>query len=133
MWLNEYDSLPRKRGGALRQLPTSNTTENGSFYALLAPYGIATGINSGSVTGTGTDGKSYNIAEAPLYFVRSGYVAIGNGRLMYSGIYGFGWSSRSNSSDIYYAYGLGFNASSVHPSNGINRWYGFSLRCLARQ
>ncbi len=62
MWLNGYDSLPRKRDGALRQLPTSNTTDNGSFYALLAPYGIATGINSGSVTGTGTDGKSYNIA-----------------------------------------------------------------------
>ena len=132
MWLNEYDSLPRKRDGALRQLPTSNTTENGSFYALLAPYGIATGINSGSVTGTGTDGKSYNIAEAPLYFVRSGYVYINSGRLRHSGISGYGWSTRANSSDDQNAYYLYFDASGVYPSTNFYRWVGFPLRCLAR-
>ena len=92
----KYDSLPQTKG-ALRQLPTSNTTDNGSFYALLAPYGIATGINSGSVTGTGTDGKSYNIAEAPLYFVRSGFYGLGYGGLRHTGLSNYLWSSRAAS------------------------------------
>ena len=115
-------------------MATSNTTENGSFYALLAPYGIATGINSGSVTGTGTDGKSYNIAEAPLYFVRSGRLDTEvNASLKWSGINSYTWSSRAYSSDLRYAYRLSFDASDVLPSYNANRWAGFSLRCLARQ
>ncbi len=129
----KYDSLPQTKG-ALRQLPTSNTTDNGSFYALLAPYGIATGINSGSVTGTGTDGKSYNIAEAPLYFVRSGMFFSNIARLRYSGLGGYGWSSKADSTDNRYAHHLGFNESNVDSSSHDDRrWYGFPLRCLARQ
>ena len=130
MWLNEYDSLPRKRDGALRQLPTSNTTENGSFYALLAPYGIATGINSGTVESA--DGQ-YNIAEAPLYFVRSGVANIMTGRLWAFGLNGYWWSSRSNVSDFRYAYDLHFNASSVNSAFNYDRYLAFPLRCLARR
>ena len=61
--------------------------------------------------------------------VRSGAVYIGYGRLRVSGIDGYGWSTRANSSDVRYAYGLGFNASGVVPSYNGNRYYGSPLRC----
>ena len=89
----------------------------------LVPYSI----NSGSVESA--DGK-YNIAEAPLYFVRSGYTHINIGKLRYSGENGYEWSSLANSSDLRYAYYLAFDASDVYPSNdGHNRWIAFPLRC----
>ena len=65
--------------------------------------------------------------------VRSGYVNINSGRLRYSGLGGYGWSSRANSSDLRNAYRLSFDTSGVAPSNDLSRWNGFPLRCLARQ
>ena len=70
-------------------------------------------------------------------FVRSGNVYL-PGRsgvtLLDAGINGNGWSSRAaayTSSTSATAYNLGFNASTVNPSNGPNnRWNGFPLRCL---
>lgn len=52
------------------------------------------------------------------------------GEVRSSGIYGYGWSSRANSSDLRYAYYLSFNASGVYPSNGSYRWGGFPLRLV---
>ena len=39
----------------------------------------------------------YNIAKAPLYYVRSGYMTTRNGALMQPGLYGTSWSSRAYS------------------------------------
>ncbi len=119
----KYDSLPQTKG-ALRQLPTSNTTDNGSFYALLAPYGIATGINSGTVESA--DGQ-YNIAKAPLYFVRSGFYGLGYGGLRHTGLSNYLWSSRAAS------VGRAYSLATTSSSSDYGQDLAFPLRCLARQ
>ena len=118
-------------------LPTAGSQadgKSGSFQNMLSKYGLA-----GSVTGS-ADGVNYNIAAAPLYFVRSGYVylpGVSGATFRGAGIYGYDWSSRASStrSDgaaIPSAYYLDFNASTVHPSFGpYERWRGFPLRCLS--
>ncbi len=79
-----------------------------------------------------TDGVNYNIAAAPLYFVRSGYVHLPNtaGTLRHAGLHGDWWSSRGDAATG--AYHLNFTATGVSPSFGPdNRWHGFPLRCLS--
>ena len=92
------------------------------------------------MSGKGVDGKNYNIAAAPLYFVRSGYVflpGVSGDTFRYAGIDGYDWSSRASSTRydgaaIPSAYSLDFYASTAHPSNGpYERWHGFPLRCLS--
>ncbi len=83
------------------------------------------------------DGVNYNIAAAPLYFVRSGLVILPStaGTFGYAGVDGYEWSSRAavyTSSTSATAYYLGFNASTVYPSYGpYERWRGRPLRCLS--
>ena len=79
-----------------------------------------------------TDGVNYNIAAAPLYFVRSGivYLAGTAGTFRYAGLYADYWSSRGSAATN--AYSLAFHASTVDPSSGpYMRWHGFPLRCLS--
>ncbi len=110
-------------------LPTAGSQadgKSGSFQNMLSKYGLAS-----SVTGS-ADGVNYNIAAAPLYFVRSGYVDLPNtaGTLRYAGVYGYWWSSRGDAATG--AYYLRFTATGVYPSRGPNsRWNGFPLRCLS--
>ena len=108
------------------KLPTSNNTSNGSFAYLLTQYGVQS-----NVSGTGVDGKSYNIAQQPLFFVRSGYLNPNGPYLYYTGNLAYYWSSTPYS-DGTTAYYLRFNNSGVTPSDYNGRLYGFSLRCLAR-
>ena len=111
-------------------LPTAGSQadgKSGSFQNMLSKYGLA-----GSVTGS-ADGVNYNIAAAPLYFVRSGVVAlpgVSGATFRGAGIYGYDWSSRGSAATN--AYSLAFHASTVHPSFGpYERWRGFPLRCLS--
>ena len=65
--------------------------------------------------------------QAPLMFVRGGYVNPGD-VLYYAGYYGSYWSSVGNrSSRAYYLY---FNPGGVYPSNYV-RYNGQSVRCVA--
>ena len=74
-----------------------------------------------------------------LYFVRSGHVypAITAGTFRGAGLTGHYWSSLASStrydgSAIPSGYSLGFDASTVYPSNGpYERYLGFPLRCLS--
>ena len=68
------------------------------------------------------------ITQAPLYFSPVGYVLPGS--LYYAGYLGYYWSSTANSSTD--AYRLYFFSSYVYPSYGSFRYYGQSVRCLAR-
>ena len=84
------------------------------------------------------DGVNYNIAAAPLYFVRSGHVSLANtaGTLRVAGTYGHYWSSRASSTNasgisVPSAYNLYFLASNVNPSYSDVRYRGFPLRCLS--
>ncbi len=100
------------------QLPTSNNSNSGSFQALMSAYSITS--NADSTT---------RITQSPLYFHPSGYVS--SGSLRYAGDSGYYWSSTANSSTSN-AYLLYFASDYVYPSTYDYRYYGFSVRCLAR-
>ena len=100
------------------QLPTSNNSNSGSFQALTNAYSISSNA-AGSTA----------LVSAPLYLVRSGGVA--SGSLRRAGYGGYYWSSTAS----YYASSahlLGFYSGRVDPSYSDDRYYGYSVRCLAR-
>ena len=72
--------------------------------------------------------SSEGLEKAPLYMPRPGYVNAGVlNRAGYDGHY---WSSTVSSATI--ARSLGFNSTVVAPEDELNRYNGFSLRCVAR-
>ena len=93
-------------------LPTSNTTANGSFSNLI----------------TQTSANTNTIVQAPLMFVRGGFVYPGN-YLDYAGSEGRYWSSAGYGSNL--AYTLYFDSGRISPSYGGSRYYGQSVRCVA--
>ena len=102
-----------------------SSLKDDSFASLLVKYGVAS-----SLTGS-ADGVNYNIAEAPLYFVRSGSLLYDDpSPLLGAGQYGVYWSSFAHSYS-YIAYYLYFSSSGVYLSTNYGRFYGDSLRCLA--
>ena len=94
------------------KLPTSNNSDPGSF------GGLVGSLNSTTIT------------QAPYYFNPSGNVD--SGSLRGAGILGYYWSSTATSSASY-AYTLDFGSGYVDPSYDYSRYYGQSVRCLARQ
>lgn len=100
------------------QLPTSNSSNSGSFQALTNAYSISSNA-AGSTA----------LVSSPLYFVRSGFV--GSGSLRYAGNEELSWSSTAHSITSY-AYALVFYSDYVSPSYYAYRYRGFSVRCLAR-
>ena len=106
-------------------LPTAGSQadgKSGSFQNMLSKYGLAS-----SVTGS-ADGVNYNIAAAPLYFVRSGEFNIGD--IWGIGLYGHAWSSTPYSTTNYARYFL-FHGTGLMPNRFDNRYYGYPLRCLS--
>ena len=93
-------------------LPTSNTTTNGSFSNLI----------------TQTSANANTIVQAPLMFVRGGIVGPGY-FLNFAGYGGRYWSGVGNDSSS--AYDLGFDSGRVSPSDDLDRYFGFSVRCVA--
>ena len=93
------------------QLPTSNNSNSGSL------GGLVGSLNSTTIT------------QAPYYFNPSGYVY--SGSLGSAGIDGYYWSSTAYSSTSR-AYSLGFTSSYIDPSDYDLRYFGQSVRCLAR-
>ena len=104
------------------RLPTiynSVTDSKNEFRYLLDQYNAY--VTSGSE-------RDRTLAANPLWFVRGGRVY--SGSLDYSGFNGFYWSSTVYSSN--YAYRLYFNSGNVTPANYDGRYYGWSVRCVAR-
>ncbi len=66
------------------------------------------------------------ITFIPSYYVRSGYADVSNGRLKNLGVIGYGWSGLGRS-DARVAYNLGFNSSTVYPSNNDDHYFAFSV------
>ena len=112
------------------KLPTSgdsvSSLKDDSFASLLVKYGVAS-----SLTGS-ADGVNYNIAEAPLYFVRSGGIGLSQTHpFNYAGQTTYVWSAMASSSRNSAHY-FNFNGSNnVRPSHYDARYGGVSLRCLA--
>ncbi len=117
------------------RLPTSGDStfdDKGSYPYMLRQYGLAKNASTGSLTGS-VSGVNYNIAEALLYFARSGIVHTYVGYLTGAGVDGLYWSSSAGGSAAY-AYYLNFTGSSLNPSKiGENhRYVGFPIRCIVR-
>ena len=68
------------------------------------------------------------LTKSPLYFIPAGYVS--SGSLNYAGVRGLYWSSTAYSDTL--AYSLRFYSGYVNPSRNYARYYGQSVRCLAR-
>ena len=75
--------------------------------------------------------NNYNTATGPWYFNRSGYVALDTGSLRDVGLAGSYWSSTAYTA-VTNAYYLLFYSADTYPSYYTARWYGFSVRCVAR-
>ena len=105
------------KGWRLPSRGSSSKTGN-EFYELTnTAYGIT----------SSTDGAN-SLRKSPLYFVPAG--CVGSGSLNYAGNYGDYWSSTAySSSSAYYLY---FFSGYVYPSDNFDRYYGQSVRCLAR-
>ena len=103
------------------KLPTSNSTDTGSFGALMGAYGLR--------TDNGSESNVDKVRLTPMYFIPAGYVYTGG--LDYAGNYGYYWSSTPNS-DGSSAYNLSFVSGILYPSNYSGRYNGFSVRCLAK-
>ena len=92
-------------------------------------------ISSNAFKNNDLDITRYNIPTTPLYFVRSGNIAISYGRSRNMGISGYYWtitaSLKLNSNPLTpSAYYLSFG-DAVSTSNGPREyWYGYPLRCL---
>ena len=87
-------------------------------------------MRSGSFSNliTQTSANANTIVQAPLMFVRGGYV--NPGYFLYrAGYGGYYWSSVGRSSSS--AYGLDFYSGNIYPSNGYGRYFGHSIRCVA--
>ncbi len=113
-------------GGDKYQDPSNN------FYSLLEKYGLDRNITGSS------DGKSYNVANYPLYLVRGGLINISNSSLRYAGLGGSLWSRTASSkfsdgSVVPSAFYLNFNNVEVSNYKLEYRWVGYPARCLARQ
>ena len=93
------------------RLPKKSANE---YQSLVDAYGI-------------TASNALNLRNAPLYFVRSGYV--NGGSLDYAASVGRYWSSTvSNASRAYYLY---FGNGYLYPALSNYRYYGFPVRCVA--
>ena len=112
------------------KLPISNSlTANGSFGYLLSQYGLAS-----TITGIGVDAQNYDIALAPLYFVRGGYVYYNSSSPMRAvinaGMGGYYWSSVAGHTRGG-SYNLDFSTG-VIPSMHGGAVDGTTIRCIAR-
>ena len=113
--LNSYDDAT---GSICPKGWTLPSDRNSDYSQLTSAYSI-----SGNPTGATA------LTKSPLYFIPAGHVF--SGLLNDAGSHGSYWSSTAYSSTT--AYSLGFYSGNVSPSNtGANRYFGFSVRCLAR-
>ncbi len=97
-------------------LPTSNTTAKGSFGGLAAAYGAANDASGSTI-----------MRGSPMYFQYNGYVvSSGNFEV---GSNGFYWSSVPNG--LSSAYRLHISSSVVDTYSNVDRYGGYSVRCLA--
>ena len=110
--------LPKARDGY--------DSPNNEFYNLSKEY-------KGSATWTDGYywGGSHQMLSGEPKYVLSGYRAYSSADVYDVGSNGNWWPSTVNSSR--FAYNMGMRSSYVNPRNNYNRYYGFSVRCLARE
>ena len=95
---------------------------------MLYKAGITSNLSAGNESvGYATNGFN-KLRSNPYYFVRSG--RIDGGTLGNSGADGSYWPSTvSSSTNAYYLY---FSGTDIYPARNYYRYYGRSVRCVAR-
>lgn len=104
------------------QLPNYGSAEDGSFNYMLSQYGV-----DRDLSGTGVDGKSYNIFAAPLSYVRNGQVTPNS--LFAAGSQGYSWS-RLSQVGLAGAFNLSFGRAVYSVDDSDLRYRGEAVRCL---
>ena len=125
----QYTNAPNSICPKGWRLPYTDIIDNShnEFGRLLYDYNITNNIAGSGDVGYKTGGFN-TIRVSPLWFVRSG--AIHDYTLTSSGFWGSYWSNAVE--DESRAYDLVFNASRILLTFNYNRYYGWSVRCLAR-
>lgn len=88
---------------------------------------------------TAVDGKYYDIAGAPLYFVRSGYISVytlSEGAVGGTGLFQAGrnplYFASTYDANAVKVYDLSFTDTTVYPYHSTDPQLGGSVRCIAR-
>lgn len=112
------------------RLPNTDTVDNSynEFGRLLYNYNVTNSIAGSGNVGYKTGGFNA-LRTAPLWFVRSGFLV--DGSLNSPAVRGYYWSNTVISSSS--AYRLTFYSSGIYPASNDFRYYGWSIRCIARQ
>ncbi len=137
---DNYDEMPNSICPAGWRLPEgltkddSDTVVMSEFNQLLLAQGVtaSTDLKGGTWISYASNGfnrlRSTGQYGDPLYFSRSGYVD--GSTLYYSSTGGVYWSGTVNSSG--YGYYLYFNSGGLNPAGRYGRYFGRSVRCVAR-
>ena len=114
------------------RLPNASQTSNeyNEFGIMLYKAGITSNLSAGNESAGYKDGvTSFNkLRSNPYYFVRSG--GIYGSTLSNPSIFGGYWSSTDSNST--HAYNLNFGGTGIYPARDLDRYYGRSVRCVAR-
>ena len=112
------------------RLPNTDTVDNSynEFGRLLYNYNVTNSIAGSGNVGYKTGGFNA-LRTAPLWFVRSGFLV--DGSLNSPAVRGYYWSNTVISSSS--AYRLTFYSSGIYPASNDLRYYGWLIRCIARQ
>ena len=128
-WSSDVENQPCPKGW---RLPNASQTDNvnNEFGRMLYGEGITAALSNGDGSvGYYSGVTSFSkLRSNPYYFVRSG--AVSDGTLVNPGVSSSCWSSTVGNST--YAYSLGFNGTDIDPASNYYRYYGRSVRCVAR-
>lgn len=126
-----YDDVNQSicpKGWRLPKGMTGPSTSS-DFAKLLYANNITDTLSTQASQNVGYTTNGFNNLRAnPLYFARSGLV--NSGSLYLPGYVGYYSSSSVGSSNDLYS--LNFHPGNLYPTYYLNRYYGFSVRCLAR-
>lgn len=120
--ISEYNQLALANG-ITNGIATTHTASGGTDAGYIVSGSVNVGLNYFRSTHTNDAGY-----QAPMYFVRSGYVS--NGAFYNYSLGGAYWTSTLESSND--AYNLGFASVGFYPANSPDRALGQSIRCVAR-
>jgi len=128
---DNYTLAPNSVCPAGWKLSTGATSENGysDFDYLVYQNGLSTSHTIGDVNAVWSTSGFNNMRTEPFWFVRSGRTT--NGSLSSPANFGLYWTNSIQASDkAYYMY---FDSPKIIPANFKNRYFGGSVRCVARE
>lgn len=134
-----YTVMPNSICPAGWRLPNGLVNNNGTiiptdYNTMFYKNNIATSLTTSQDVPVGiVSGNEKKLGSEPVYFARSGQVY--GGYVDWGGTNGYYWTSTASSSNYAYLMSFSWNsngATGLSPARGSSRYYGRSVRCLAR-